>query len=155
MVGMVGRRSGSQGILASVALAAVGCGVSQIYTTPQVVAPPDAGGCRLTISPLALDFGSVTLRSAAFGWVDFIDTGDALCELSQFSLGAGSDPSFSIGPSPPMSVALLAGTAGGIEVELTTPAVAPAAHLTGSLTFLTNDPRQPSITIPLSADVTP
>jgi hypothetical protein len=141
-------------MLAGAALAAAGCGASQIYTTTDIPTPPDAGGCRLEISPLALAFGTVTLGSSQTQWVEFIDSGDALCELSQINIDVASDPVFSLEPYQPTTLSLRPGAAGGIAVIFTA-SVAPATRRNGSLTFVTNDPGRASATIPLSADVSP
>jgi hypothetical protein len=109
--------------------------------------------CVVAVQPPAVDFGLVALGLSLTREVTVSDTGIGECELSGVMIGSGSDDEFTLGGGQATTLLLQPGQSTNIDVEFTAQQVKPPHHRTGTLVFASTDPNQPSLSVPLSADI--
>jgi hypothetical protein len=107
-----------------------------IYCAQAVPAP------EVDVSPLSLNFGSVTLGNVANAMVTVNNTGDAPLNVT---LSRSGSPVFSI--TTPLSFTVAGGGSQSVNVRFTPTAV---TNYAGSLIVSSNDADEPSITVALS-----
>ncbi len=123
--------------LAILGLLAAGCGRSTIFE------------CVVGVTPTSLDFGSSPFGTPVSRSLAVSSRLNNACFLSDVSLGAGSDPGFSVDTNNSFGVE--PGTE--MKISLTFKPVSVKEHVSGTLVFNTSDPGQPAFSIPLSATV--
>ncbi len=108
-------------------------------------------GCDVTVSPASLSFGNVILNTTVSGTVTLGNDGSAACDVSNIALGSGTDPEFALGSGQATSFVIPPGGSDTVTILFAGSDSAPPHLKTGTLAFLTGNPRSPSATVPLSA----
>jgi hypothetical protein len=109
--------------------------------------------CTLSVSPPKLDFGHVPLDGTAYGLVTVTSTGIDPCDVAGVTLAQGSDPQFSLAPEAVNTFTLAPGAGQSIPLLFHADDLAKPHHRIGQLAFESTDSRQPSVAVPLSADI--
>ena len=109
--------------------------------------------CTVQVSPTALDFGGAAPRVAVDRQLEVTNVGDGACTLSGAALADDSDAAFTL-PSGGFPAAPLApGAQTSLTVRFDAPTGVLPSDRSGLLTFTTNDPRQPAVQVPLTAEL--
>ena len=96
----------------------------------------------IAVSPLSLDFGTVTVGSSASRTTTIQNTGTGPLSVTGISLSSGTSTEFSWSPAAPFSVAA------GASITLTvTYQPIDASTDTGSIVIASNDPASPSVSV--------
>jgi hypothetical protein len=109
--------------------------------------------CKLSFSPTSVDFGHVALDATVSASVQIRNTGDGPCGVSGLAIAVGGDPQFALDVGQEAAFILAPGDQH--EVMLAFRAVDPASphHRTAMLTGQTTDAKNPTLAVPLSADI--
>ncbi len=106
--------------------------------------------CLLTATPDPLAFGNVPLNTSAVRTLVLRNAGSAPCAVSNFRLGRGTDPLYSL-PAPPRRLELGIGGTARLDVAFDGRDAAPPHLRTGTLLFDTDDLVMPARAVPLTA----
>ena len=107
--------------------------------------------CKLQISPIAIDFGHVSLDGTSTKSVQLTNNGSGPCEVNDLALGTTSDKQFHLDTPSPFS--LEPGERQSVAVTFRAEDTAKPHHRTGELVFQSNDEVRGKSTVPLSADI--
>lgn len=108
--------------------------------------------CTLAVAPTTIDFGHVALDSSVAMSVQLTNTGTGPCQVGAFALGPSSDAEFTLAPTAdPLTLA--PGEQQSFTVTFAASDASPPHHRTGTLVFASTDDAQPTVTIPLAADI--
>jgi hypothetical protein len=110
-------------------------------------------GCNLTITPPSLDFGNVILNTTVTAPVTLGNDGTSSCVVTSLTLGAGTDPGFTLSSGQTTTFVVAVGASVAIPVSFTANDSAPPHLKTGTLDFKTGNSRMPTAVVPLSAYV--
>ncbi len=110
-------------------------------------------GCNLTITPPSLDFGNVILNTSQTAPVTLGNDGTDACVVTGVTLGAGTDPGFTLSSGQTTTFVVDVGGTAAIPVTFTASDSAPPHLKTGTLDFKTGNSRMPNAVVPLSAYV--
>ncbi len=104
----------------------------------------------IAVSPLSLDFGTVTVGSSASRTTTIRNTGTGPLSVTSISLGSGTSAEFSWSPATPFAVAA------GQSVTLTvTYRPIDATTDDGSIVIASDDPANPSVSVSVTGTGTP
>jgi hypothetical protein len=106
--------------------------------------------CVLTATPDPLAFGNVPLNTSTTRTLVLRNVGSAPCAASNFRLGRGTDPLYSL-PAPPRRLELAIGGTARLDVAFDGRDAAPPHLRTGTLLFDTDDLVMPARAVPLTA----
>lgn len=106
--------------------------------------------CLLTATPDPLAFGNVPLNTSTTRTLVLRNVGSAPCAASNFRLGRGTDPLYSL-PAPPRRLELAIGGTARLDVAFDGRDAAPPHLRTGTLLFDTDDLVMPARAVPLTA----
>ena len=109
--------------------------------------------CTIAVSPLAVDFGQVSVDSTAADSVLITNTGSGFCDIADIAIAPGSDPQFALGSGQALSFILAPGEQQSIVLVFNATDPAAPHHRTGNLVFNSTDAKQATVTISLSADI--
>jgi hypothetical protein len=109
--------------------------------------------CQLEVAPAALDFGHVALGDSVTLETTLSNTGSAPCSISMIGIAAGSDLEFSVPPSQPQPLTVDPGDIAPVAVTFQATDRSTPHPKTGTLVLQTNDPRNYSTSVPLTAVV--
>ncbi len=102
---------------------------------------------QASVSPAAVDLGTVPVGSTASATVTVTNSGDADLTVSALTLAGSAD--FTLGAGAPgLPLVLAGGTSASVPVEFTASAAGPAS---ATLTVASDDPVNPSVTVSLTA----
>jgi len=109
-----------------------------------------SGSCALTLGQSDLFFGDVQLGIAASQVLTLGNDGTAECQISQIAIGSGSDPSFALASGQGLAEVVMVGGSASISVTMMITSETGPAKRTGTLSFATNDPANPTVSVPLT-----
>ncbi len=109
--------------------------------------------CTLSVSPSGHDFGHVALDASSTAIVHIENTGNGPCALSGLGFAAGSDAQFALAPSPETAFILAPGDQLDVPVSFYAVDASAPHHRTAQFTCQSTDPKSPTVSVPLSADI--
>jgi outer membrane protein assembly factor BamB len=109
--------------------------------------------CSLTVTPNPLHFGNVSLNNTAARKITVANSGQLACSVTGIALGAGTDPFFALTPPVVTSLTVPPGGNATISVNFHPTQVVTPLLRTGTLVFQSDDPTQPSVSVPMSANI--
>jgi outer membrane protein assembly factor BamB len=107
--------------------------------------------CSLTVSPASLAYGTVQANTPTTLAVTLTNVGISPCSVTNITLGAGTDPDFTLSAPTVTMLSIASGANATIGVVFDAPNTNPPSTHGGTLTFATNDATQPTVTVPLRA----
>lgn len=125
------------------------CGRTPVYKGAKVSSPPT--GCSIEVDLDHLDFGTVKPELPYDLEVMVENTGTAACHLRSLEIARESDPGFSRPAPAPSDLTLAPGDQAPLLVRFLTDLSAPPFDRAGKLTFESDDPQNPSVSIALKA----
>ena len=109
--------------------------------------------CQISVTPSALDFGTVASASQATESVHLSNQGTADCHISGVGLSASSDPSLALATDTPSSLVLRLGESATLTITFSPESVAVPLERTGDLVFRTDDQVRGTVDVPLVGKV--
>ncbi len=125
------------------ALAGASCGRTSLL--------PDR--CILTFTPMSLDFGAVAPGGSATQVVTVANGGAEVCLLTGIGMKPNSDAGFILAAGQASSLSVLPETSEIVSVSFAPQDVSVPLTRTGTLQFQSNDPKQASVEVPLTAKI--
>jgi hypothetical protein len=126
--------------------------------SPRIAPDPITGHgavnpCAVTVLPPSLNFGNITVGLAFQKSVTVTNTGGEPCSITGIALDSGTDSAYSLVTPSQTSFTLDAGQDQAIAVSCEVNDAGPPLVRTGALDFQSTDPNQPSVSVPLTADL--
>jgi hypothetical protein len=107
--------------------------------------------CVLTVTPPEIDYGLVAPGLAITRAATVSAVGSGECEVTDVKIGAGSDDEFTLAQGQATTLRIPAGASAQLAVTFTATQLKPPHERKGTLVFATNDPDEPTLTVPLDA----
>jgi hypothetical protein len=120
--------------------------------TQSFAASASIGQPKAVLSPSSLDFGIVCPSSFFDQQITVTNTGQAPLTISNVAIGGGSTPGLSVQSPPSLPQTLPIGAHLSFTIRFTPTSTTPST-ITGTVVVTTNDPNNPTLSIPIGGSI--